>query len=76
MKFGGAHGAKFMSGRLNYALERGAMLQLRKASNGEWQLLALSGDGRHPSTDPQTVFSFCLPSDDELTAMRIDQRTP
>ena len=55
-------GRTYLGGHLRFALEKGAILTLRKADDGSYSLIALSGDGR-PEGDRsrQSLLSFVGP---------------
>lgn len=50
-------GNKVLTGVLNYPLDRGAILVLRKVRE-EYRLIAVSGDGRRGDCTQQTLTSF------------------
>lgn len=57
------NGTKYLSGRLRYALERNALLVLKKNEADEWCLFAVTGDGRKIDTSRQSLLSFVLPDE-------------
>ena len=50
-------GVRLLTGVLDYALERGAIIALRKIE-GEYCLIALSGNGRRIDCSKETLLSF------------------
>lgn len=60
-------GSRCLTGRLNFGLEAGAILVLRKKTPTEWELRAVSGDGRRILNTPETLGSFLdIPRQQEL----------
>lgn len=53
-------GTKVLTGVLNFALAKEAIVVLKKV-DGEYRLLALSGDGRNIDHSPQSLLSFVDP---------------
>lgn len=52
------HGKPYLSGTMNFDLERGAIVILRKVTETEYQLRALTGDGRKVNNSQETLSSF------------------
>jgi hypothetical protein len=51
----------WLEGTLNYALERVAILVLKKHTDDEFHLIAPSGDGQRIRNEPDSASSFYLP---------------
>lgn len=63
-----ADNRRYLSGSLSYPLAKGAMVMLRKVTEDEFHLIALSGDGRKSDTSPESLLSFILPPEESDTA--------
>lgn len=54
-------GRQYLVGTLLHALDRGALIHVRKSGDGGYSLVALSGDGRQINHSRETLFSFQPP---------------